>query len=317
MDEHMARVPKEHFASLAMLPYDVYVRLGADHFVQIGKNGGSSRLQDMKAYLSPEIAHFHIHRGEYPVYVEQTVNHAMLLGMAEGDWAPRAAALAKAIGAMNEWMTFSGFTPAAWNQCQKISDLLRELIPSTPALGPLIQQVESLGESAVRHSVLTGFLAVMMGRAMDVSEEDEKNLAIAALLHDVGMTKLPPDLANKRLDMMTVEEFKVYETHPWEGAQIVRQCAQVPGAVITIIYEHHENELGTGYPRALAKNKINPLALIVGLADHFSELTLGDPNHQDFLSPQAAINTIANVEGHPYGLQLIKVLSQFIRPGQH
>lgn len=313
----MARVPKEHFASLAMLPYDVFVRLASNHFVQIGKSGGSSRLQDMKAYLSPDISHFHIHRGEYPVYVEQTVNHAMLLGMAEGDWGPRAAALAKAVAAVNEWMTFAGFTPAAWNQCLKISDLLRDLAPATPALSSLIRDVESLGESAVRHSVLTAFVAVMIGRAMDVTEEDEKNLAVAALLHDIGMTKLPADLANKRLDMMTVEEVRAYETHCWEGAQLVRQCAQVPGAVITIIYEHHENELGTGYPRALAKDKINPLALIVGLADHFSELTLGDPNHQEFLSPQAAINTIVTVEGHPYGLQLIKVLSQFIRPGQH
>lgn len=313
VDEHMARIPKEHFGSALPLVFDVFLRLGTGNFVQLAKSGSISKLHEMKVFETPGLSHLYIHRGEYGKYVEQTVNQATVLSMVEGGWQARAQALGKAVAAISEWMRVSEFTPAAWAQSQKAAQMIQELVPLVPALPSLLIQVERMGEAAVRHSIMTVILSLLLARETGVSIEEQSELAIGALLHDIGMSRLPEDLSTKRMELMTPAELKIYESHCWEGAQLVRQCSQVPGSVIAILYEHHENVLGTGFPRALPKENIHPLAQIVGLADHFCELTLGDPQHQDFLSAHAALNTISNVEGHPYRLDLVKALADLVR----
>jgi HD-GYP domain-containing protein (c-di-GMP phosphodiesterase class II) len=54
----------------------------------------------------------------------------------------------------------------------------------------------------------------------------------------------------------------------------------VPEDVITIVYEHHENASGFGYPRHIKSIRIHPLARVVGIADAFCEITIKGPTAQ-------------------------------------
>lgn len=312
MDEHMAKVPKDHFAEPLALPYDLYLRLGPDHFVQIGRNGTHSHVHQLKAFGSDLVPCFFVHRGEYGSYVDQTMLQAQAAVLAEQDSFARARAVKKAMFAVLEQIRTSGFQNQSWENTKELSGLLNRLITEKPNLMSLMIELEKLGELHARHAVAVAITALMVGQELKLSAEKMEILGAGALLHDIGMIKIPIEIAQKRLVLMTPEELRIYKTHPHEGAQMLRECSHVPSEVLLMAYEHHENELGTGYPRELEKDKIHPLTKIVSLADHFCELTLGDAQHQDFLSASAAVNTIANVEGHPYDINALKALEHLV-----
>ncbi len=66
----------------------------------------------------------------------------------------------------------------------------------------------------------------------------------------------------------------MYETHPQRGKSILESLPGFPGDVVQIAFQHHENNIGTGYPLHLSQARIHPLAKIIHLADEFFHLCL-------------------------------------------
>jgi HD-GYP domain-containing protein (c-di-GMP phosphodiesterase class II) len=112
---------------------------------------------------------------------------------------------------------------------------------------------------------------------------------------------------------MTFDELQAYETHPFRGMEILRTVQSVTDDVISIIYEHHENALGQGYPRKMRDLRMNPLSKVVALADQFVELTLRNPNCPIPKPAYDAMKYIEVVMGQPFnreafgGLRLLVV----------
>ena len=95
---------------------------------------------------------------------------------------------------------------------------------------------------------------------------------------------------------------------------MLKDCSQVPSEVVALVYEHHENATGTGFPRALGEDKLSRSSLILALSERFAELTIGDSLHVEKHSLQAAINIIATTEGPVYPTSMIKALASIIKP---
>lgn len=313
MDEHMARIPKGHFAEPQTLSYDVYVRLGPDHFVLVGRAGTLSTIHRLKAFEAELVPWFYMLQGEFPRYLDQTVGRALLLK--SGPRLPLLQSIGAATTAVMEFARFAGVTPAGWSAIQKLSDLLHEVALARPAMAALLTELQKTGEMRVRHSVGVAMIALLIGRETGASAGAMKNLAAAGLLHDVGLVRLPKDLTTTREDMLRGDDLQLYHTHPTEGAHMLRDCSQIPSEVVTMVQNHHEDACGTGYPRQLQGDGVDHLSMVMALSERFCELTLGDGMHQDFLSPVAAINTIANVEGHPYPMDVLKILERIVRAG--
>lgn len=99
-------------------------------------------------------------------------------------------------------------------------------------------------------------------------------MAVAGLLHDLGLTMLPPALQNKRVEDMSKEEKAVFYRHPQLTIEIVRaRKLIVPESVIKAIIQHHERWDGSGYPDALQFKRISPEGQVLALADRFDYLT--------------------------------------------
>ncbi|PWU19287.1 MAG: hypothetical protein C5B49_06045, partial [Bdellovibrio sp.] len=60
---------------------------------------------------------------------------------------------------------------------------------------------------------------------------------------------------------------------------ILLSLPQLPSEVSAVAYEHHEDNLGTGYPRRLTKHAIHPFTQIVRVANLFAEFALKSPSH--------------------------------------
>jgi HD-GYP domain-containing protein (c-di-GMP phosphodiesterase class II) len=69
--------------------------------------------------------------------------------------------------------------------------------------------------------------------------------------------------------------------------------------VLLIVAEHHENAIGSGFPKKMRDIKMSPLSRIVALAQYFSGLLFHPMDGKSF-TPDEAVNYIEEVLGQPF-----------------
>ncbi len=61
---------------------------------------------------------------------------------------------------------------------------------------------------------------------------------------------------------MTTAEIMQWETHPFRGMQMLQAIGIVPDDVVSMVYEHHENSIGQGFPQKFREVRLHPLGKI-------------------------------------------------------
>ena len=121
------------------------------------------------------------------------------------------------------------------------------------------------------HSEHVASLAVRIGRARGLPDEQVEALRLAALVHDIGKIGVRDDILLKPHELSR-EERAMVERHPVVAAEILRAIGGT-AAIADIVLCHHECPDGSGYPRGLYADQIPTAAAVLRVADVFSALT--------------------------------------------
>ena len=135
------------------------------------------------------------------------------------------------------------------------------------------------------HSRRVATYAQRLARYLGWSRRDARDLALAALVHDLGKTWIANDILLKA-DVLSAEERRTMERHPVIGARILIGCDVHPFYVETVLY-HHEAWDGRGYPSGLKGEEIPLSARILTVADVYDVITSQRP-YKAALSEDAA-----------------------------
>lgn len=144
-------------------------------------------------------------------------------------------------------------------------------------------------------SLMISHLALAMARASGEFEEGEIiDIGIAGTLCNLGMA-LMPDIIVSKEEKLTDEEKKILATHPLVTVKVIERIKAL-SHILPFIKHHHERWNGTGYPDRLKEDDIPFEASILGIADFFTELTLGSKRQRPASRHEAinAINTLKN-----------------------
>src|SRR6266478_2289088 len=125
------------------------------------------------------------------------------------------------------------------------------------------------------HSRRVATYVQRLARHLGWSRHDARDLALAALVHDLGKTWIANDILNKSGPLLEEERRKI-ERHPVIGARILIGCDVHPFYVETVLY-HHEAWDGHGYPTGLHGEEIPLSARILSVADVYDVLTSQRP----------------------------------------
>jgi HD-GYP domain-containing protein (c-di-GMP phosphodiesterase class II) len=98
------------------------------------------------------------------------------------------------------------------------------------------------------------------------------NLALAALVYDIGMVKIPAYIVEKE-EKLSPEEFNQVKTHPVYSYQIIAKELNFPNEVARAGLEHHERFDGTGYPRRIKGIEISEISKIISIIDTYEAVT--------------------------------------------
>ena len=100
------------------------------------------------------------------------------------------------------------------------------------------------------HSIHVAGLPMAVAEFLGLGSRDVHEFGMAALLHDLGMARIPRELLLKPIEL-TVEERIVIERHTIEGARIILSSDRRQELAACVAYEHHLRPDGTGYPHRL------------------------------------------------------------------
>lgn len=120
------------------------------------------------------------------------------------------------------------------------------------------------------HALNVMVLSLLLGRAARLPAEDLRQLGVGALLHDVGKGEIPPRIL--RSAERTPPEEAFYRAHIGYGIKAIATVRDVAQTVRNTIACHHEHWDGSGFPNALAGEKIPRLARFAAIANRYDNL---------------------------------------------
>jgi HD-GYP domain-containing protein (c-di-GMP phosphodiesterase class II) len=169
-------------------------------------------------------------------------------------------------------------------------------------------------EYTFTHSVNVCIFSVALGKKLGFSKVQLCDLGMAALLHDVGKARVPPDVLNKQ-GKLDDQEWKQIQAHPWYGALTLfsmRGYEEIPYRSILVAHEHHMKTDLTGYPKVLRPRKLGLFSRIVSVADGFDAATTRRVYQTVPLEPDQVLREMWENANRGYDRVLVKALINLI-----
>ena len=121
------------------------------------------------------------------------------------------------------------------------------------------------------HSDRVSEYAVLLGKKLNLSDEDIEKLRIGGLFHDIGKIGIPDSILLKESNLADEEYTKIKE-HPIIGYNMLQHATMFKN-ILDIVKHHHERFDGNGYPDKLAGSNIPYLARLTSIVDSFDAMT--------------------------------------------
>ncbi len=122
------------------------------------------------------------------------------------------------------------------------------------------------------HSVHVMMYTVAILETLEELDEDQlREVAVGALLHDIGKARVPRHILEKP-GKLTPKEWDFIKRHPALGLAVCMDLPLSPESLACILF-HHEKADGSGYPACLESQDLPPAVKALTLADVFDALT--------------------------------------------
>ena len=162
------------------------------------------------------------------------------------------------------------------------------------------------GDYLINNAVNVAILGVKIAEALRYESPKLEQVALAGLLHDLGMFMLPDSLVYKT-GTLGEQELHHMREHPQHGVRLFEDVGEAYPYVGRVILQEHERRDGSGYPHRLTGDQIDEMALIIGLADVFEALKTSRP-YRHSMSPHQAIRGLLASGKTVFPYPLLKAL---------
>lgn len=185
------------------------------------------------------------------------------------------------VGNVKELMSMMTASPVqAMEQATKMVGSIVATLQADKETLVHLMNANNLDESLYYHVLNVSVLSLLLARELGVTDREQMmTLGLAALLHDIGQTKLPTQILRKT-QPLTKPESDLYQRHVRYALEMIGLHAKlkltVKPLLLTIIEQHHVLLDGSGYPDIPA-DKMHPLAKILATVNYYDKLC----NHVD------------------------------------
>lgn len=159
-----------------------------------------------------------------------------------------------------------------YEKIDAISDSVYTKVNRITNIIECMNEVKNVDEYTYTHCINVSVYAMLIARWLDMSDSEIREVVTAGVLHDIGKSKIPAEILNKRGALLK-EEFEQIKNHSMIGYELSGEIPQLSQEIREGILMHHEWVDGNGYPFGLRGEEINRYAKIIAVADVYDALT--------------------------------------------
>ncbi|MGG6312576.1 HD-GYP domain-containing protein [Paenibacillus macerans] len=159
-----------------------------------------------------------------------------------------------------------------------VDTLLTDVLHNKEVLLQLTD-IRTADNAGYLHAVNVCLISSMIGLNLGLNYSQLKDLAIGALLHDIGKSTAPTEETDKN---------DPKSHHTWRGYELLRHKREFNLMIAHTALQHHERIDGTGIPRGIAGDEIHLFPKIVAVANMYDNLIGGGSKDGRVLLPHEA-----------------------------
>lgn len=299
------RIQIDDFLSTTKIQSDIYIRLSETKFVKVGRKGETTPIERLKYYRDKKVDFLYVLNAEFGVYVEHAANFTKKIVQSP---AVSDEAKMKLLSASTKLIAENSFLSPNLDKTQieaamSILEDTIEFAAKDPSIFQQLIDLQNHSDHLFAHSLAVSLYSSLVAKQHGwVSASTLTKISLGGLLHDIGKKELPKELLAKSRKELSPSEIREIESHCERGRDILLDIQGVPEEVALIALHHHETKTGTGYPRRLRGEQINPLARLVYVIDRFISYIL--PSNPDdtalsYLDAVRKMNTFFSEEMDP------------------
>lgn len=165
-------------------------------------------------------------------------------------------------------------------------------------------------EYTFTHSVNVCIFAIALGKRIGLDRMQLYDLGLAALMHDIGKSRLDLEIINKTT-ALDDQEWRRMQAHPWLGTLTLfkmREGEALPYRAILAAHEHHMKVDLSGYPRPIRPRRLGLFSRLVAVADGYDAATTRRVYQSEPWEPEAVLREMWMNASRGYDLTLVKAL---------
>jgi putative nucleotidyltransferase with HDIG domain len=295
-----------------VLDFNLYLAAGPDHYVLFRSHHREFTARHRTRLLDNGVHTLFIRgdeRGQYTRYLEQHLD--TLLASPEVPTPKKANLLYK----VSRSVVQEAFTePRSQTIVPRTKRLATETVDfvlrSDRAVGQLAR-IMSTDYYTYTHSINVCVFVVSLAHHAGVSRADVADLAVGALLHDLGKSQIPKDLLT-RDGPLSEAEMEVMRSHVLTGERLLASHGGLTPTAMVAVSQHHEKLDGSGYPRALAGDGVHLFGRITAIADVFDAMTT-NRSYQRAMTAFDALSRMKTVLEDKFDQELLRKFIMMLR----
>lgn len=262
------------------IPFDLYIQVGPKfiHYTRAKDDVEENRLKTLrkhglkKLFIRPE------HEQDYLNYLEVGIKTLSNKAVTIEDRGARAndSLLVSVENAEKNLESEAGY-----NDQRKQLELISQFIGGERHAIKNMLSAAGISPDVHQHSATVAGLCIAIANKVGGFQKDEiTELAYAALLHDIGKTRLKFDY-NVPFENLSSDQQRQYKLHPEDGVNMLSGKPFISPRILGLIASHEELGSGRGYPEKKDVFKMDLTYQILTLANRFDRFCM-DRNLQPF-----------------------------------
>jgi len=194
----------------------------------------------------------------------------------------------------------------------QVESIITDVV-SNPKVMISVQEIRNKDEYLHMHSINVCVLSLLIAKKKGFNETQLKHLAMGALLHDVGKTRINDiDLIVYREDY-NEKDFNSYKDHVRLGYEIIKDIPNSSLLAANVALTHHENYDGTGFPLGKKNDSIHEFSRIVAIANEYDNLVY-NRKAEDKLRHYEIIELIVSKAYSWYDPEMVRIFRSSVSP---
>jgi putative nucleotidyltransferase with HDIG domain len=173
-----------------------------------------------------------------------------------------------------------------------------------------MRRLKHLDDYTFLHSVSVCTMLTSFSKAVGLDVATTHDVALGALLHDIGKMRVNLSVLNKPAKLSD-EEFLHMKSHVVLGSDLLRQMSGVPKIAFEPLEMHHERFDGSGYPNGLAGMEISQVGRMSAIVDVYDAIT-SDRCYHDPMSPADGIRKLFEWSKFHFDPELVQIFVKSI-----